>query len=182
LERGTRDTNPHPNGNMGSFNRPTDVAWGPDGSIYITDGYGNSRVVKISKDGVWQKAFGTYGSGDGQMRTPHGLAVGYGHVYVADRNNGRIQVFDLDLNFQKYITGIGQPWSVQLTPKYLYSGAGDGKIYRMDHDGTLLGWAQTSQGQGQTGCLIHSLHAESDTVLYKGACSLWNVEKITFRE
>ena len=182
VERGQKDTNPHPNGAMGTFNRPTDVAWGPDGSIYITDGYGNSRVVKISADGVWQKAFGTYGSGDGQMKTPHSVAVGYGHVFVADRNNSRIQVFDLDLNFQKYITGIGQPWAVQVTPKYIYSGAGDGKIYRMDHDGKLLGWVQTSMGQGQTGCLIHSLYAESDTVLYKGACTLWNVEKITFKE
>jgi len=52
----------------------------------------------------------------------------------------------------------------------------------MDHDGKLLGWAQTSLGQGQTGCLIHSLHAESDTVLIKGSCSLWNVERITFKE
>jgi len=42
--------------------------------------------------------------------------------------------------------------------------------------------AQTSLGQGQTGCLIHSLHAEGDNVLYKGACSLWNIEKITFKE
>ena len=181
-ERGQKDTDPHPNGNMGTFNRPTDVAWGPDGSIYITDGYGNSRVVKISKDGVWQKAFGTYGSGDGQMRTPHGIAAGYGHIFVADRNNNRIQVFDYDLNFQKYITGIGQPWSVQVTPKYIYSGDGTGKIYRLDHDGKLLGWAQTSLGQGQTGCLIHSLQAVGDNVLYKGACSLWNVEKITFKD
>jgi hypothetical protein len=46
--------------------------------------------------------------------------VGGGHVYVADRNNSRIQVFDMDLNFQKYITRIGQPWTVQYTPKYLY--------------------------------------------------------------
>jgi len=182
MERGAKDENPHPNGNMGTFNRPTDVAWGPDGTIYISDGYGNSRVVKISKDGVWQKAYGTYGSGDGNMKIPHGITVGGGHVYVADRNNSRIQVFDMDLNFQKYITGIGQPWSVQFTPKYLYSGAGDGKIYRLDHDGKLLGWAQTSQGQGQTGCLIHSLHAEGDNVLYKGACSLGNVSKITFKE
>ena len=182
VERGQKDTDPHPNGAMGTFNRPTDVAWGPDGSIYISDGYGNSRVVKISKDGVWQKAFGTYGSGDGQMRTPHGITVGYGHVYVADRNNSRIQVFDMDLNFQKYITGIGQPWSIQVTPKYLYSGAGDGKIYRMDHDGKMLGWVQTSMGQGQTGCLIHSMQAVGDNVLYKGACSLWNVEKITFKD
>jgi len=182
VERGEIDKDLHPRGNMGTFNRPTDVAWGPDGTIYVADGYNNSRVVKISKDGVWQKTFGTYGEGDGNMKIPHGITVGGGHVYVADRNNNRIQVFDMDLNFQKYITGIGQPWTVQYTPKYLYSGAGDGKLYRMDHDGKLLGWAQTSLGQGQTGCLIHSLHAEGDNVLYKGSCSLWNVEKITIKE
>jgi hypothetical protein len=182
VERGEKDTNPHPVGAMGVFNRPTDVAWGPDGTIYVSDGYNNSRVVKISKDGVWLKTYGTYGSGDGNMKIPHGIAVGGGHVYVADRNNNRIQVFDMDLNFQKYITGIGQPWTVQYTPKYLYSGAGDGKLYRMDHDGKLLGWGQTSLGQGQTGCLIHSLHAEGDNVLYKGSCSLWNIEKITVKD
>ena len=55
-------------------------------------------------------------------------------------------------------------------------------LYKVDMNGTLVGWAQTSLGQGQTGCLIHSLDAESDTVLYKGSCSLWNVEKITFKE
>jgi hypothetical protein len=171
-----------PRAGRGTYNRPTDVAWGPDGSIFIADGYNNSRVVKLAKDGTWIKEFGTYGSGDGQMNTVHGIAAGYGHVYVADRGNRRIQVFDYDLNFEKYITGIGAPWTLQVTENYLYSGDGDGKIYRMDHDGNLLGWAQTAQGMGQTGCLIHSLHAESDTELYRGSCSLWNVSRITFLE
>ncbi len=182
VERGEVDEDLHPEGRMDTFNRPTDVAWGPDGSIFISDGYNNSRVVKISKDGVWEKSFGSYGDGDGQMRIPHGIAAGFGHVYVADRTNRRIQVFDYDLNFERYITNIGAPWTVQVTPKYIYSGDGNGKIYRLDHEGNLLGWAQTSLGQGQTGCLIHSLDAVSDNVLYKGACSLWNVEKITFPE
>lgn len=182
IERGDVDTVAHPEGRLGTFNRPTDVAWAPDGSIFVADGYNNSRVVKISKDGVWEKSFGTYGEGDGQMRTVHAIAAGYGHVYVADRGNRRIQVFDYDLNFERYITNIGAPWSVQVTPKYIYSGDSNGKVYRLDHEGNLLGWAQTSLGQGQTGCLIHTLEAVSDTVLYKGACSLWNVEKFTFPE
>jgi len=169
-----------PRAGRGTYNRPTDVAWGPDGSIFIADGYNNSRVVKLAPDGTWIKEFGTYGSGDGQMNTVHGIAAGYGHVYVADRGNRRIQVFDYDLNFEKYITGIGAPWTLQVTPRYLYSGDGDGKIYRMDHDGRLIDWAQTGLGQGQTGCLIHSLHAETDNVLYRGSCSLWNIAKITF--
>lgn len=169
-----------PAARRGVYNRPTDVAWGPDGSIFIADGYNNSRVVKLAPDGTWLKEYGTYGSGDGQMNTVHAIAAGYGHVYVADRGNRRIQVFDYDLNFERYITGIGAPWTVQVTERYIYSGDGDGKIYRLDHNGTLLDWAQTGLGQGQTGCLIHSLHAETDTELYRGSCSLWNIAKITF--
>ena len=49
------------------------------------------------------------------------------------------------------------PWTVQVTPKYIYSGDGTGKIYQLDHSGKLLGWAQTSLGYGPTGCLIHEL-------------------------
>jgi len=183
LERGEKVTDIHPVGVLDIFNRPTDIAWDPEGNSYISDGYGNSRVVKIAKDGTWLKAVGTYGSGDGQFNTPHGIATdGKGLVYVADRNNNRIQVYDYDLNFKKYITGVASPWTLQVTPKYLYSGDGtSGKIYRLDHQGKLLGWAQTSLGQGQGNCLIHQMHAVSDNVIYKGSCSLWNVEKITFK-
>ena len=60
-----------------------------------------------------------------------------------------------------------------------FSGDGNGKIYKLDMAGNLVGWAQTSKGHGQTGCLIHELHCESDTVVYKGDCSTWTVEKIT---
>ena len=89
-------------------------------------------------------------------------------------------MYDFDLNFKHSITGVGAPWSVQVTPKYIYSGDGDGKIYQLDHDGKLLEWAQTGMGYGQTGCIIHSLHAEGDKELYRGSCTLWNVARITF--
>jgi tripartite motif-containing protein 2/3/tripartite motif-containing protein 71 len=141
-------------------------------------------VVKLAKDGTWIKSVGTRGSGPNQFNTVHSIAVDpqQNLVYVADRGNFRIQVYDTDLNFKKTITGIGAPWSVQVTSKYLYSGDGNGKLYQLDKNtGKLLGWAQTSLGRGQTGCLIHSLHAQSDNILYKGSCSLWDVEKITIK-
>lgn len=182
LERGEKVEDRHPVGNMGTFDRETDIAWDPQGNMYVSDGYGNSRLVKISKEGVWLKTVGTYGNGQDQFNTPHGIAVDPdGNVYVADRGNLRIQVYDYDLNYKKTITGVGMPWSVQVTPKYLYSGDGTGKIYRLDHEGKLLGWAQTGLGYGQTGCIIHELYAESDDVLYRGSCSEWNVEKITIK-
>ncbi|MBZ5661745.1 MAG: hypothetical protein LAO08_15185 [Acidobacteriia bacterium] len=182
IERGEKVTERYPVGNMGTFNRETDIAWDPQDNMYISDGYGNSRVVKISKDGVWQKAVGTHGNGENQFSTPHGIATdAQGNVYVADRGNFRIQVYDYDLNFKKSIGGVGAPWSVQVTPKYIYSGDGTGKIYRLDHDGKLLGWIQSGMGMGQTGCIIHELYAVNDNELIRGSCSEWDVTKITFK-
>ena len=184
VERGEKDTERFPSGSVGTFNRQTDLAWDAQDNIFVADGYNNSRVVKLAKDGTWIKSVGTRGAGQNQFNTVHGIAVDaqQGLVYVADRGNFRIQVYDTDLNFKKTITGIGAPWSVQVTSKYIYSGDGNGKLYQLDRNsGKLLGWAQTSLGRGQTGCLIHSIHAESDNVLYKGSCTLWDVEKITIR-
>lgn len=76
------------------FNRPTDVAVASDGSIYVSDGYRNSRVVKFSAAGKYLYAWGVKGSGPGQFDLPHGLDLdGEGNVYVADRENSRIQIF-----------------------------------------------------------------------------------------
>src|SRR5580698_4450231 len=116
LERGEKVTERYPVGTMGTFDRETDVAWDKDDNMFVSDGYGNSRVVKIAKDGVWVKAVGTHGSGDNQFSTPHGIATdGQGNIYIADRGNNRIQVYDTDLNFKKTITGVAMPWSVVVT-------------------------------------------------------------------
>jgi len=184
LEQGETDKERVPPAGVGTFNRQTDLAWDAQDNIFVADGYNNSRVVKLGKDGSWIKTVGTRGSGPNQFNTVHAIAVDpqQGLVYVADRGNFRIQVYDTDLNFKKSITGIGAPWSVQVTAKYVYSGDGNGKLYQLDKNtGKLLGWAQTSLGRGQSGCLIHTLHAQSDNVLYKGACTLWDVEKITIK-
>jgi len=91
----------HPNPPLppvnGQFRQVTDVAWDPAGNSYISDGYINSRVAKFDKNGNWVKSFGEYGTGPGQMRTVHGItADAQGNLYVADRGNRRIQVFDGD--------------------------------------------------------------------------------------
>jgi sugar lactone lactonase YvrE len=187
FERGEKVEERFPVGTPGTFNRETDVTWDQQDNIFVSDGYGNSRVAKMKKDGTWVKAVGTHGSGSNQFNTPHGITSdSKGNIYVADRGNSRIQVYDSDLNFQRTITGIGAPWSVCTTPgptQYLYSGdGGNGKIYKLDLDGKLLGWAQTSLGHGQSSCLIHEIHCESETVIYKGDCSTWTVEKITIKK
>jgi len=82
------------------FNRPSDVAVASDGSTYVSDGYGNNRVIKFSADGKFMKAWGEKGSAPGQFDLPHGIALDpRGRVYVLDRGNRRIQVFDPEGKF-----------------------------------------------------------------------------------
>ena len=81
----------------GMFRQVTDMAWDGAANTYISDGYINSRVAKLDKDGNWIKSWGEPGSGPGQFSVPHSIAVdAKGNVYVADRGNRRIQVFDGD--------------------------------------------------------------------------------------
>jgi DNA-binding beta-propeller fold protein YncE len=78
----------------GPFHYPTSVALAPDGEIYVADGYGNARIHKFAPDGRLILSWGQPGGGPGEFRIPHGIAVNArGDVYVADRENSRIQVF-----------------------------------------------------------------------------------------
>lgn len=82
------------------FNLPTDVAFAPNGDIYVSDGYGNARVVKYSPGGKYLSEWGKRGTGEGEFELPHNLAVdAQGRVYVTDRDNQRIQVFDAQGKF-----------------------------------------------------------------------------------
>src|SRR6266403_1232438 len=105
-ESADEETKPweHPNPPLppvnGLFRQPTDVAWDAEGNIYITDGYVNSRVAKYDKNGDWVKSWGTKGNGPGQFNTPHSIAVDRrNNIYVGDRGNHRVQVFDTDGKF-----------------------------------------------------------------------------------
>lgn len=86
-----------------TFNQPSDVITAPNGDIFVADGHGgnsNARIVKFTKDGKFIKAWGKKGSAPGEFDTPHGLAMdSRGRLFVADRNNNRIQIFDQDGNF-----------------------------------------------------------------------------------
>lgn len=78
-----------------TFNLPTDVAFASNGDIYVSDGYGNPRVVKYTREGKYLLQWGKRGNGPGEFQLPHNLQVGVeGKVYVTDRDNQRIQIFD----------------------------------------------------------------------------------------
>ncbi|MEE2637040.1 MAG: 6-bladed beta-propeller, partial [Acidobacteriota bacterium] len=150
----------------GYFAGPTDVGWDAEGNIFISDGYMNSRVAKISKHGDWLMSWGAYGTENDQLRLPHNLQVDReGFVYVADRSNRRIQKFDsngnyvqtilLDVPFDKTIQPVlgnvnpnlpdnTAPWSLCISSgqtQYLFaSDEHPGRIYKMTLEGEMLGY------------------------------------------
>lgn len=105
-ERGDDDTH---------FNMPTDVAVTPAGDIFVTDGYGNRRIVHFDKDGRFVKAWGTYGTGPGQFVLPHAIVVdAKGLLYVADRNSGRILVFNQAGEQLAVWSNLIMPWGLSV--------------------------------------------------------------------
>jgi peptidylamidoglycolate lyase len=99
------------------FNRPADVAFGPAGDIYIADGYGNARVVRLAADGSFVQAWGRHGTGPSEFHLVHTIAVdGAGLVYVGDRENRRIQIFTSDGRFLREWTAVGYPFGLAFLP------------------------------------------------------------------
>ncbi|TMB72413.1 MAG: hypothetical protein E6J54_10225 [Deltaproteobacteria bacterium] len=104
-----------------TFNRPSDVIVAPNGDIFVADGHGgdsNARIVKFSKDGKFIKSWGKKGIAPGEFDTPHGLAFdSKGRLFVADRNNNRIQIFDQEGTFIEQWTQFGRPSGIFIDVK-----------------------------------------------------------------
>jgi DNA-binding beta-propeller fold protein YncE len=193
----------------GQFRQPTDVTWDPEGNIFISDGYINSRIAKFDKNGDWVKQWGTPGNGPSQFNTPHSIAAdAKGNIYVADRGNRRIQVFDHDGTFLRQMTidvpvppdahpwfgnqptpeaGVAQsgaPWAICITPgpgtQYLYSSdAYPGRIYKLTLDGKVLGMMGKSGRQAKQFGWIHELACPSENEVYAAEILNWRVQKLT---
>ncbi|HEY7791254.1 MAG TPA: peptidyl-alpha-hydroxyglycine alpha-amidating lyase family protein [Vicinamibacterales bacterium] len=174
---------PPPRAQKGLFNRETDITWDHDGNMYIADGYNNSRVTKFDKDGNWIKAWGQRGTGPGEFHTVHTIAIdNQDHIYVGDRENRRIQVFDTDGTFLRQITGIGAPWAICITPgphQVLYSSDSvPGQIYKLDLDGKILGvFGKAGKQPGEFGW-VHEIACPSENTLYVAELLNWRVQKV----
>jgi DNA-binding beta-propeller fold protein YncE len=178
-------------GPFAMFNRETDVAWDAAGNIFVSDGYNNKRVVKFDKDGKFLKAFGSRGKGDGQFEDVHTLQVDHqGNVYVGDRANKRLSVFDNDGNFKTAYINVGAPWAICITPgqhQYLYSSnstgttdmTDNGEIYKMELDGRILGKFGKGGKQMKEFMAVHELDCRTDNEIYAGEISNWRVQKLT---
>lgn len=122
------------------FNHPTAVAVAPDGELYVTDGYANSRVHRFAADGRHLASWGAPGSGPGEFRVPHGVWVTRsGRVIVCDRDNLRVQVFDRDGRHLATWADFFRPTSVfQDADGVLYVTDLSSRLTVMHEDGTIL--------------------------------------------
>lgn len=132
------------------FDRPTNVAFGTDGTIFVADGYEHAHVVRFAADGRVLGEFGERGVGPGQFETPHGIAAdGRGRVYVADRENARVQIFDEQGRFLAQWRGpeLGRPWNVAVGPDgfvYVVDGGDQdperprGAVIKLDREGRIV--------------------------------------------
>jgi len=210
--RNGRGGTPPPPSQDGYFRGPTDIAFDSNDNMYISDGYTNARVAKYDRRGTWVKSFGTRGSGGahadqnpGQFNTPHNIAVDrQDNVYVADRNNRRIQVFDTNGTFKRFIflnatydkthhPVLGnlpatapdetQPWTLCITSgttQYLYTSDSEpGRIYKLTLDGRILGTMGISGRDAKQFNWIHSLACPADDTLYVADMNNWRIQKLT---
>ncbi len=166
------------------FNRPTDVAVNSRGEIFVTDGYGNSRVVKFDRTGRFLKTWGKKGKAPGEFDTPHAVVIdAQDHVYVADRENGRIQVFDSEGNFLREWGGLKNPQGLFITAnQFLYVADGyANRILKMDLNGKILGiFGEEGKWAGQFG-IPHALAVGEREEIYAAELLNWRVQKFEIK-
>jgi DNA-binding beta-propeller fold protein YncE len=114
----------------------TDIAFGPGGRIFIADGYANARILEYNAAGQRVRQWGTAGTGPGQFHLPHGIVLRDGVIYVADRQNGRIQRFDLEGRYLGEWNHLGKTFSITAAP--------DGNLWIGTHERNVVneapGW------------------------------------------
>ena len=152
------------------FNRPTDVAFLPNGDFYVSDGYVNTRVVKYNKDGKYLFEWGKPGKGPGEFNLVHSIAIDVDNqrIYISDRSNSRIQIFDLNVKYVEEWNDIRSPFYVALSTDGLVV-VSDGmtqKILKYDLNGRLLyAWGTFGGYPGQLWG-VHQMSVDSEGNLY----------------
>jgi streptogramin lyase len=164
-----------------NFYQPTDVGVGSDGSIYVADGYGNSRIAKFNRDGNLVKHWGERGARPGEFNTPHNMVIdAQNNIYVADRANGRIQVFDTEGAFKQEWRLGGPPWSLCLTPgpnPVMFVGS-VGRIFKVDLKGKVLG--QIGKFGRVPGMMdwVHGVACPDEHTVYAAQELSWRLDKL----
>jgi DNA-binding beta-propeller fold protein YncE len=172
----------HPYGHLPLFNEPNDVAFAANGDVFVTQGHGRGepRVLKFDRDGNFITAWGKKGKGPGEFDIAHSIASdAKGLVYVADRNNQRIQVFDADGNYVRESRHPGTPCGLAISSdQHLWLAHGHaGQVLKLDLDGRVLGiTGKQGKGLGQFG-EAHFIAVATSGRVYVADTLNWRVQK-----
>jgi sugar lactone lactonase YvrE len=151
------------------FGRPTEMAFLPDGTFYVTDGYINTRVVKFDKDGNYLMAWGTKGTGPSQFNLVHGLAIdAKRRLYILDRSNHRVQIFDENGKYLDEWDNLPSPTSIIITQDQFawVEDSATNRILKYDLNGKLLTYWGVG-GKGNAGFDDpHTMTVDSEGNLY----------------
>jgi DNA-binding beta-propeller fold protein YncE len=177
---------PGNNESKDSFNRPTGIAFEPNGDFWVSDGYVNSRVVKFSKFGVYVTQIGgKKGTGDGEFDIAHDVALdARGRVYVADRENRRVQIFSPEGQLIGKWTNVGSPWGLAFNPKdstmYICDGYSN-RVLKVNLEGQILGaYGQYGKVPGAFD-FVHHIAVDSQGNLYAAEIKNWRVQKFAWQ-
>ena len=156
----------------GPFNYPTDIAMSANGDFYVSDGDRNCAVHKFDRDGKLLFSWGTPGDGPGQFNRPHSVWEAEGRVFVADRDNNRIQIFTPDGKYLDMWSGFVQPAKIYIDPKgVVYVAELKGRVSILDLKGKLLArWGDPANRSLDVGMFTapHSLWADRYGDVYVG--------------
>ena len=164
------------------FNQPTDVAFDRDGNFYVTDGEGNSRVLKFDKYGNVLLGWGMKGSGPGQFDLPHSIAIDGDLVYVGDRENARIQIFDRNGRFLREWK-LGHPFGLCIaSDHFIYMcDAIVGRILKIDREGKIVGVLPGPEpGKGRH-FDPHQIALDKDNSIFAAEVMPWRVQKFRLK-
>ena len=169
------------NDSKDAFGRPTDITFAPNGDLFVSDGYDNSRVIKFNKDGDYLTHWGSKGTGDGQFNLVHDVALDkQGRLYVADRNNQRVQIFDGNGRFIGKWTDLGSPWGLYYVARenalYMCDGVND-RILKLNLDGQVLGVLGSHGKIAGKLDFPHNLAVDSTGAIYVAEIKNWRVQK-----
>lgn len=160
------------------FNRPADIAFDSDNNIYIADGYGNSRVVKLDRNGNFLKTWGIKGTGPGEFNLVHNIVIDSKNiVYVIDRENKRIQLFDKDGEYLREWNNLGNPYGIVINKNDLYVTDGiTGLILKVDQSGRIIArYGQQGKAVGQF-LMPHAITVSDNNILFIADTNNWRVQ------
>jgi DNA-binding beta-propeller fold protein YncE len=178
---GSRQGSAGDNNSRDAFNEPTGIAFAPNGDFFVSDGYVNSRVVKFNRDGIYLTHWGRKGAADGEFNLVHDVALdSQGRVYIADRTNQRVQIFDSSGKFLGKWTDVGAPWGLTYSKRdnsmYMCDGLNN-RVVKLNLDGQVQGVLGSYGKVPGKFDFAHNIAVDSAGAIYVVEIKNWRVQK-----